>query len=65
MINLPCLAPGKLRGEGLMRGIVLGHYQAAAGVLVQPVHDARAGYATDARELSIAVVQQRIDQRPS
>ena len=40
-VDLLHLAPGELRRQRLVRGVVLGHQQHAAGEAVQPVHDAR------------------------
>ena len=54
------------RLEGLLqrhqRLLVLGHDEAARGVLVQPVDDARAQLAAHARQV-LHAVQQRVDQR--
>ena len=52
-----------LLAEGLVRGIVFGHHQQAAGVFVDAVHDARADGAANAGELPGTVVEQRVDQR--
>jgi hypothetical protein len=41
------LAPGELIGQCDVRLIILGNDQAAAGVLVEPMHDPRPGHAAD------------------
>ena len=56
--------PGKLPREMRVRvKSVLGHDQAAAGVLVQPVDDARALLPADPRKGGPAMLQQGIDER--
>src|SRR5258706_5364852 len=54
---------GELLGEASHRVLVLGDDQEAAGVLVQPVHDAGARDAADAGERGAAMGEQRVDQR--
>jgi len=56
------LLGGERRGERRVRAIGLGRDHHAAGVLVQPVHDAGPEHAADPRQIA-AVVQQRVDQR--
>ena len=47
-IDFARVALGKLGGEGEVGLVVLGHYNAAAGVLIQAVDDAGALHATNA-----------------
>ena len=63
MINLLHGASGELRGKREVRRVVLGDHEAAAGFLVEPVHDAGAHHAADAAELTGGMVQQRVDER--
>ena len=53
----------ELGAERLVRGIVFGHDQQTAGVLIDTVDDAGADGPADAGKLPGAVVQQRVDQR--
>ena len=46
-----------------MGRVVLGDDEAAAGLLVEPMHDAGSCHATDAAELAGAMMQQRVDER--
>ena len=54
---------GELLAERTMRCVGLGHDHEAAGVLVEPMHDARAFHAADAGETVAAMRDQRVDQR--
>ena len=63
LVDLLHLAGGELGGERQVRLVVLGHDQAAAGFLVEPVDDARARDAADAAQLPRAMVKQRVDER--
>ena len=54
---------GELRGQRLMRAVVLRRHHQPGGVLVEPVHDARPPDAADAGKAGAAVGDQRIDQR--
>ena len=45
-----------------MGGVILGHHQQAAGVLVDAVHDAGADLAADAGQAALAMPQQGVDQ---
>src|SRR5208283_3088112 len=54
---------GELRRQRAVRTIVLRHHHYAGRVLVEPVHDAGASLAADARETLAAVGDERIDQR--
>ena len=54
---------GELGGERAVGGVGLGHHHQAAGVLVEPVHDARPLDAADAGEAVAAMGDQRVDQR--
>ena len=54
---------GELRGQRLVRPVVLRHHHQPGGVLVEPVHDARAADAADPRQAGAAMGDQRIDQR--
>jgi len=60
-IDLFDLPARKLRGQLLMGVVVLGHQQDAAGIAVEPVHDAGAQGAGNAGERA-ETVQQRVDQ---
>ena len=51
-----------LFGQGYMGVVVLRDNHDAAGILIQPVHDAGTDHAVDPRQIP-AVKQQRIDQR--
>ena len=55
-------ALAQLRAQRLVRFVILGYHQQAAGVFVQSMHDARAHFAADARQL-IEVIHQRVHQR--
>src|SRR5262249_25524797 len=58
-------APGLERAlERLKRRVVLGDDEAARGLLVEAVDDARPGHAADAGQ-SLHVVKERVDERPS
>ena len=54
---------GELRGQRLVRAVVLGHHHQPGGVLVEPVHDARAPDAADPGQARAAMGDQRVDQR--
>ena len=54
---------GELGGERLVRPIGLGHHHQARRVLVEPVHDAGPLDAADAGERTLAMVQERVDER--
>ena len=54
---------GELRGQRLMRLVVLGDHHQPGGVLVEPVHDARPADAADAGKAGAAMGDQRVDQR--
>ncbi len=56
-VDLIDFAAGELGAEVLMGEIISSHHEAAAGFLVQPVHDAGAGHAADTAEGSEAVKQ--------
>jgi hypothetical protein len=57
-------APGtELGGEGKMGSIVLCDHHAAAGVAIEAMNDAGTGDASDAAELTLAVVQEGMDKR--
>ena len=53
---------GELLGQALVGRVILGDDQQAAGVLVEPVHDAGALYAADARQAIAAMGDEGIDQ---
>ena len=55
---------GELPGEPFVSGIALGDHQQPRGILVDPVDDPRPRDPADPGELSAAMMQQRIDQRP-
>ena len=61
-IDAPCAVDADLLRQIDVRGIVLGHHHKPRGILIQPVDDAGAHLAPDARKI-IAGEQQRIDQR--
>jgi hypothetical protein len=61
-VGLLHLAAGKLRGQGAMRGIVLGHQQHAAGIAVEAVDDAGPQLAAQRGE-RLEAIKQRVDQR--
>jgi hypothetical protein len=61
-ISLLHLAIGELFGEALMRGIVLGYQEHAAGVAVEAMNNAGPQFAGVAGE-SAEAMQERIDQR--
>ena len=63
VVNLLHLPGGELGGKREVRLVILGHHQAAAGFLVEPVDDARTRNAADAAQLPRAMVKQGIDQR--
>lgn len=54
---------GELPCQPLVRRIGLGYDQQAGSVLVDAMDDTRPRHAADARQLSLAMVQQGIDQR--
>ena len=54
---------GELRGQRLVRLVVLGDHHQPGGVLVEPVHDARPLDAADAGKAGAAMGDQRVDQR--
>ena len=54
---------GELRGQRVVRAVVLGRHHQPGGVLVEPVHDARPLDAADARKAGAAMGDQRVDQR--
>jgi hypothetical protein len=53
-----------LRRERLMRCIIFGHHQQAAGKAVNPMHDARTNHAVNAGKPVTTVVQQCMHQCP-
>ena len=55
-------ARAQLVAQALMRQVVFGHHEQAAGILVQPVHDAGPLHPADAAEV-LHVVEQGVDQR--
>ena len=55
--------PGELLAQRLVGGVVFRDDQAAGGVLVEAVDDARAFDPADAGKLAFAVVEQGVDQR--
>ncbi len=55
------LAIGELAGKLLVRGVVLRHDHRAAGLLIEPMHNAGTLLAADARQGG-AMMQERIDQ---
>lgn len=63
VVNFFDLPFGKLRGEREMRFVVFGDDEAAAGFLVEPMHDAGPGNAADAAERAPAMVEQGVDER--
>ena len=54
---------GELRGQRLVRAVVLGRHHQPGGVLVEPVHDAGPPDAADAGKAGAAMGDQRVDQR--
>ena len=54
---------GELRGEAVVRRVVLGDDQEPGRVLVEPVHDARPPDAADPGKAFAAMRDQRVDQR--
>src|SRR5687768_1475495 len=58
-INLRHFAPGKLRGERLMRLIVFCHHQTAARFFIEPMDDPRTLHAADPGK-PCAMMQQRV-----
>ena len=54
---------GELRGQRLVRPVVLRHHHQPGGVLVEPMHDARPPDAADPGKARAAMGDQRIDQR--
>ena len=54
---------GELRGQRLMRAVVLRHHHQARRVLVEPVHDAGAPNPADAGKAGAAMGDQRVYQR--
>ena len=63
LVDLLHPAGGELGGKRQVRFVVLRHDQAAAGFLVQPMDDARAGDTADAAQPARAVVKQGVDER--
>ena len=57
------LPVGELFGKTLMGGVRFGGHEAATGVPVEAVHNAGAPDPADPRELTAAMMEQRIDQR--
>ena len=53
----------KLFRQGLMCWIIFRHNQAAARVLIEPMHDPGPRHAADSAKLPFAMMEQRIDQR--
>ena len=53
---------GELLGQRFMRAVVLGRHHQPCGVLVEPVHDARALDAADAGKAGPAMGDQGVDQ---
>jgi len=62
LINLLDIAPGELRAEMKMGGVIFGRDQATAGVFVKTMNDAGPRDPADAAELPAAMVQQGVDQ---
>jgi hypothetical protein len=62
-INLLDIAPGELRAEMKMGGVVFGRDQAAAGFFVKTMNDAGPRHPANAAELPAAVMKQGVDQR--
>ena len=56
-VDLIDFAASELGAEMLMGEIISSHHEAAAGFLVEPMHDAGPGHAADAAERSEAVEQ--------
>ena len=55
-------ARAQLVAQALMRQVVFGHHEKAAGILVQPVHDAGPLHPANAAEI-LHVIEQGVDQR--
>jgi hypothetical protein len=54
---------GELLRQMAVRDIVLGDHHDASRVLVEPMDDAGATHAADARKRIAAMIDQRVDQR--
>lgn len=63
-VGLTRFAIGELAHEGLLGAICFGGDDAAGGILVEAVHDPGAFHAADARELSLAMMEEGVDQGP-
>ena len=63
VINFFDFARRELFRERDVRLVIFGDNEAAAGFLVEPVDDARSRHAADAAQRTIAVMQQRVDER--
>jgi len=63
-VVLACLAIGELAHERLLGAVCLGRDDATGGVLVETMDDAGAFDATDAGELSLAMMEEGVDQGP-
>ena len=61
-VKLACFAIGKLLKEGLEREVSLGGHDAAAGVLVETVHDPGAFHPPDPGQLTMAMMEEGIDE---
>ena len=62
MVNTVDAVYAHLGAERLMGGIVFGHHQQTAGILIDAVYDAGADRAADAGQLPGTVVKQCIDE---
>ena len=51
------------RGQPFVRGLMLGDHHHPAGILVEPVHNARPALAANAQQAVAAMMQQGVDQR--
>src|SRR5258708_31718763 len=63
VISLFDAAAGELSRQSQVRIVVFGHYQATAGVFIQAMDNARTGNSADAAQLTLAMVEQGINQR--
>ncbi len=63
LVNFFNLPSGELCRKREVGLVVFGDDEAAAGVLVEPVHDAGPGHAADAAERPLAMVEQGVDER--
>lgn len=63
LISLIDASTRELSGQGQMRIVILCDNQTAARVLIEPVHDAGSRHATNAAELSAAMMEKRVYKR--